>query len=159
MLRLDAFVQYREAVAQLRDEQPTEALLSIRRAVDLDPLNAYYLSYCGLILAHAEGRYAEAEDFCNRALRMERKQAQLYLNLADVYSLAGRRQDAADALSRGLRYAPRDYRLRTELSRLALRRPPVLPFLERRHVLNRSLGRMRHRALQLFNEAKPVPQY
>jgi len=158
MLHLDAFMQYREAVALLRDDQPAEALPCIRRAVELDPLNAYYLSYHGLILAHAEGKYAEAEELCNRSLRMERKQAQLYLNLAEIFRLAGRREDAADALGRGLRYAPRDYRLRIELSRLALRRPPVLPFLGRSHPVNRSLGRLRHRALQVFEEVKTATQ-
>jgi hypothetical protein len=67
-----------------------------------------------------------------------------------VYVAADRKQDAADILARGLHYAPHDVRLKMALDRLALRRPPVLPFLPRTHAINRNLGKLRHNALQVL---------
>jgi hypothetical protein len=72
------------------------------------------------------------------------------LNLAEVYVAADRKQDAADTLVRGLRYAPHDQRLKIALDRLAIRRTPVLPFLPRAHSMNRSLGKLRHHAMQVL---------
>jgi hypothetical protein len=49
-----------------------------------------------------------------------------------------------------LRYAPHDQRLKISLDRLAMRRPPVLPFLPRAHAVNRNLGKLRHQAMQVL---------
>jgi len=51
---------------------------------------------------------------------MKRNQAQLYLNLAEVYAAAGRRDDAVDALQTGLKYARRDIRLTIAMNKLTL---------------------------------------
>ena len=104
----------------------------------------------GVVMARSEEKWAEAEKMCHSAMRMNRRQAQLYLNLAEVYVAADRKQDAADILARGLHYAPHDVRLKMALDRLALRRPPVLAFLPRTHAINRNLGRLRHHALQVL---------
>jgi len=71
----------------------------MRRAVDLDKNNPYYMSYLGVVLARSEGKWGEAERLCDSAVRMKRNQAQLYLNLAEVYATAGRRDDAVDAFT------------------------------------------------------------
>jgi tetratricopeptide (TPR) repeat protein len=104
----------------------------------------------GVAIAATEQKWAEAEEMCRSAIRMSRRQAQLYLNLAEVYVGADRKQDAADTLVRGLRYAPHDRRLKLSLDRLAIRRPPVLRFLPRTHTVNRNLGKLRHQALQVI---------
>ena len=109
--------------------------------------NPYYLSYFGLGLGHAEGMWPAAERICHMALCRGRRQAQLYLNLAEVYIASNRRQAAADTLSRGLHYLPHDIRLQAEFEKLGVRRAPVLRHLPRAHFLNRSLGRLRHRML------------
>jgi len=63
---------------------------------------------------------------------------------------ADRKAGRADTLVRGLRYAPHDQRLKIGLDRLAIRRPPVLPFLPRAHSMNRNLGKLRHHAMQVL---------
>jgi hypothetical protein len=83
---------------------------------------------------------------------MKRNQAQLYLNLAEVYATAGRRDEAVDALETGLKYARRDIRLTIAMNKLTERRRPVLSFLGRRHPLNRQLGILRHRAMRMFGQ-------
>ncbi len=151
MFNSEAFQEFREAVTLLRDDQPESALAHIQHAVALDPRNAYYLSYQGVILARAEGKWADAEMMCSSALQLERKHAQLYLNLSEVYVGAGRRQDAADALTRGMEFAGSDYRLELALQKLCTRRAPVVKALPRGHGLNRQLGRLRHLALMVLN--------
>jgi hypothetical protein len=83
---------------------------------------------------------------------MKRNQAQLYLNLAEVYATAGRREDAVEAIQAGLKFARKDVRLTIAMNKLTDRRPPVLTFLNRRHPLNRQLGILRHRALGAMSQ-------
>ena len=150
MIHLEAFQEFRSGLAFLRGGDARRALPHLRSALDHEPSNPFYISYVGVAVAAAEQRWAEAEKLCHSAMRMNRRQAQLYLNLAEVYVAADRKQDAADVLARGLHYAPHDGRLKMALERLALRRSAVLPFLPRQHPLNRNLGKLRHHALQVL---------
>ena len=152
MLDLDAFREFREGLSHLRDGQAAGAVELLRHASQRDPENPYYMSYFGLSLGHAEGMWAEAERLCHTAVCRGRRQAQLYLNLSEVYLSSGRRRAAADTLARGLHYLPQDSRLQSEFGRLLERRPPVLGFLPREQILNRNLGNLRFR-LQLLAAA------
>jgi predicted Zn-dependent protease len=153
MMDTEAFREFKTGLTLLRDNYAVKALPHMRRAVDLDKNNPYYMSYLGVVLARSEGKWGEAERLCDSAVRMKRNQAQLYLNLAEVYAAAGRRDDAVDALETGLKYARRDIRLTIAMNKLTARRPPVLSFLGRRHPLNRQLGILRHRTLRLFSQS------
>jgi predicted Zn-dependent protease len=150
MIHLEAFQEFRSGLTFLRGGDAIRALPHLRSALDHEPSNPFYISYVGVAVAAAEQRWAEAEKLCHSAMRMNRRQAQLYLNLAEVYVGADRKQDAADILARGLHYAPHDGRLKMALERLALRRSAVLSFLPRQHVINRNLGKLRHHALQVL---------
>jgi Flp pilus assembly protein TadD len=146
----EAIQEFKQGLRLLRDDYPRKALAHMHRASDLDPANPYYMSYLGLAVARAEHKWAEAEEFCKVALRLKRHEAQLYLNLAEVYRTAGRREDAVEIINKGLQNACGDVRLSRALCRLSLRRSPVFSFLSRGHFLNRQFGRLRHRTLQLF---------
>jgi predicted Zn-dependent protease len=150
MIQIESFQEFRAGLAFLRGGDAHKALPLLRSALDREPTNPFYISYLGLAIAASEQKWAEAEKLCHSAMRLNRRQAQLYLNLAEVYVAADRKQDAADILARGLHYAPHDVRLKMALDRLALRRPPVLTFLPRTHVINRNLGKIRHNALQVL---------
>src|ERR1700722_2685365 len=150
MVQIEAFQEFRSGLAFLRGGDAHKALPHLRSALDQEPGNPYYISYVGVAIAAAEQKWAEAEKLCHSAMRLNRRQAQLYLNLAEVYVAADRKQDAADILARGLHYAPHDLRLKLALDRLALRRAPVLAFLPRTHAVNRNLGKLRHHALQVL---------
>jgi len=153
MLDTEAFREFKQGLTLLRDEYALKALPHMRRALELDKNNPYYMSYLGVVLARSEQKWGEAERLCDAAVRIKRNQAQLYLNLADVYKEAGRTEEAIEALQAGLKYARRDVRLTIALNRLIPRRTPVFSFLSRRNPFNRSLGRLRHRALQAFGQA------
>lgn len=152
MMDTEAFREFKTGLTFLRDNYAIKALPHMRRAVDLDKNNPYYMSYLGVVLARSEQKWGEAERLCDTAVRMKRNQAQLYLNLAEVYATAGRREDAVEALQSGLKFARRDVRLSIAMNRLTERRRPVLSFLERQHPLNRQLGIIRHKTLQMFGQ-------
>jgi predicted Zn-dependent protease len=150
MIQVEAFQEFRAGLAYLRGGDATKALPHLKSALEEEPSNPFYISYMGVAIAATQQKWADAEELCRSAIRMSRRQAQLYLNLAEIYVAADRKQDAADTLLRGLRYAPHDQRLKIGLDRLAVRRPPVLPFLPRTHLMNRSLGKLRHQAMQVL---------
>src|ERR1700686_2123391 len=150
MMDTEAFREFKTGLTLLRDNYAIKALPHMRRAVDLDKNNPYYMSYLGVVLARSEGKWGEAEKLCDSAVRLKRNQAQLYLNLAEVYATAGRREDALETLQAGLKYARRDVRLNLAINRLVQRRSPVFSFLSRRHPLNRQIGRLRHRTLEMI---------
>ena len=109
MIQIEAFQEFRTGLSFLRGGDAPRALSHLRTALDQEPDNPYYISYTGLAIAASEQKWAEAEELCRSAMRMNRRQAQLYLNLAEVYVAADRKQDAADILARGLHFAPHDY--------------------------------------------------
>jgi Flp pilus assembly protein TadD len=150
MLDTEAFREFKQGLTLLRDNYAGRALPHMQRAMDLDKSNPYYMSYLGVVLARSEQKWGEAERLCDSAVRMKRNQAQLYLNLAEVYATAGRRDEAVEALQAGLKFARRDVRLTIAMNRLMPRQEPVLSFLARRHPVNRQLGLLRHRALRML---------
>src|SRR5213594_292689 len=139
MTETEAFKEFKQGLALLRDNYADRALAHMQRAAQLEKNNPYYMSYLGVVLARSEEKWAEAEKLCDSAVRLKRNQAQLYLNLAEVYATAGRRDDAVETLQAGLKYARRDVRLTIAMNKLTQRRSPILAFLGRKHPLNRQL--------------------
>jgi len=137
--------EFQQGIQLLRDGYPADAYDCFNRAVELEQLNAYYLSFLGVSEARGHKNWAAAADLCETALRLKRNEAQFYLNLGEVYVSAGRRKDAVRVLDKGLIYFIDDPRIRRARAELGRRRSSVLPFLERGHFLNRSLGKIRHR--------------
>jgi predicted Zn-dependent protease len=152
MLDTEAFREFKQGLTLLRENYATRALPHMQRAMDLEKNNPYYMSYMGVVLARSEQKWGEAEKLCDAAVRLKRNQAQLYLNLAEVYATAGRKDEAVETLQDGLKFARRDVRLTIAMNRLMQRREPVLSFLSRRNPVNRKLGVIRHRAMQILTK-------
>lgn len=148
----EALKEFKEGLAALRERFPRRALGHMKKAVELDKSNPFYISYLGLALAMAEKKWTEAEDLCYAAVRMKRTQPELYLNLAEVYRRSGKREDAVWILNNARELTRQDPRLTWALSKLGLRRSPVLSFLDRKNLLNRELGKLRHRLLSPHGE-------
>jgi tetratricopeptide (TPR) repeat protein len=143
----DAVADFARGVEFLKNGYPQKALECLKRAVECDPRNSYYLSFFGLSMARAERKWAKAAEPCEQAIQIKRNEIQFHLNLADVYVAAGRREDALDTIDRALKSLGEDKRLRIARNRAENRRTPVLAFLGRENSLNRELGRLRHRIL------------
>jgi Flp pilus assembly protein TadD len=153
MMDTEAFREFKTGLTLLRENYASQALEHIQRAAELERNNPYYMSYLGVALARTEQKWADAERMCDNAVRMKRNQAQLYLNLAEVYMTAGRREDAREALLAGMKYARRDVRLNIAMAKLTQRRRPFFNFLGRKHPLNRHFGMIRHKTLQAFGKS------
>jgi Flp pilus assembly protein TadD len=137
--------EFKVGIKLLRDGHPNEAFEYFRNAADSEQRNPFYLSFLGLSVARAQRKWAAAVELCEMAISLRRNEAQLYLNLAEVYVAAGRRDDAVEVLDRGLIQFRADARIKRARANLGKRCSPVLPFLDREHFLNRSLGKLRHR--------------
>src|ERR1035437_1487506 len=111
MTETEAFREFKAGLNLLRDNYAMKALPHMKRAVDLDKNNPYYMSYLGVVLARSEQKWGEAERLCDTAVR-----------------------------------------LTIAMNRLVERRPPVLTFLTRQNALNRQLGMLRHKTLQVFGQ-------
>ena len=147
MADVSALAEFKEGIKLLRNGYSAEALEYLQHAVELERHNPYYLSFLGVSVARARRKWDKAAKLCEMALSLRRNEAQLYLNLVEVYVSAGRRDDAIEILDIALRYCPADARIKQVRGSLGRRGSPVLPFLERGHFLNWGLGKLRHRAL------------
>jgi tetratricopeptide (TPR) repeat protein len=136
--------EFKHALRLMRNGYPDDALEFFRSAVEQAKSNPYYLSFLGVCIARAQKKWDEALELCQGALRMKRTEPQLYLNLAEVYASAGRRDEAIHILDGGLTYCGPDTRIRRARSRFGTRGSAILPFLDRHHFLNKNLGRIRH---------------
>jgi tetratricopeptide (TPR) repeat protein len=134
----------------LRSGLEMSALEHFANAHRRDPSNARYRSYYGWAVAMLEHRTDRGLALCKSALRDAADSPDLYLNLARVLLASGRKSEAFRYVRRGLMVDPRHAPLLLEWRRLGVRRAPVLPFLPRRHPLNRLLGRLRGRLVRDF---------
>jgi dihydrofolate reductase len=144
----DAVREFREGLSFLANNYASKAIPHFTKAHELNKQNPFYLSYLGVAIAASEQKWEDAEERCFTALRMKRNQPELYLNLSEVYRLAGKRQDAVQTLLEGLPLTRHDVRIVKALRKFGVRKSPVLPFLERTHPVNRKLGKIRYRVLK-----------
>jgi Flp pilus assembly protein TadD len=142
-----ALTEFKQGMRKLRDGDSDNALVHFRIAAELEKHNPYYMSFLGVSLARAEREWTPALQLCQMALSIKRNEPQLYLNLAEVYKSAGRREEALTILDRAAVSLGRDARVLRARKRLGRRRSPVLTFLNRQNILNRQLGILRHRLL------------
>ncbi len=126
----------------LRKNRIPEAANAFRRVFKIDPENPRHLSYYGLAVALADGNVQDAINFCRAAILRAAYEPEFYVNLCRVYTKAGQRKKALEALVEGLNFDKNNALLRMEMKRLGARRKPLLSFLSRDHILNRSLGRL-----------------
>lgn len=145
MAEFVALTSFKEAVQLLKGGYSNKALVELRRCVEIDSSNPYYLSFLGLAIARSEKKWAEATKLCETALQLKRKELQLHLNMAEVYVAAGQRENAIETLDRAKESFGPDARLMKARSRIEKRRSPIVPFLPRQNALNKSLGKLRHR--------------
>ena len=151
MAETAALTEFKQGLRLLRDGKSQAALEYFRKASELENNDPYYASFAGLALARAEKKFAQAIKLCEAAVSLRRNEVQLYLNLAEVYVSAGRRDDAIRILDRAAASFGRHAGLRRARLRLGSRRSPTLSFLSRENVVNKQLGIWRHRFFAWLN--------
>ncbi|BDV41703.1 hypothetical protein GURASL_06260 [Geotalea uraniireducens] len=96
-------------------------------------------SYLALCQAKTRGKFGDAIALAREAIANEPANPVHYLNLGQIYLLAGMRQEAVDIFREGLRRQHNDA-IVGELNRLGTRKPPVFRRLHRNHPLNKYMG-------------------
>ena len=139
-----------EAIMAARNEDYLRALtlfIDIYHTDDAPirtPKDASGLSYFGLTLALMQKKFKPAIDLCRRAIDLEFYNGDHYANLARVYVAAGNRRKALDTVEQGLKLVPEHDYLQQVRTNLGVRSRPAVPFLDRAHPINVTLGQARH---------------
>jgi len=102
------------------------------------------LSYFGLCLALVQKKFKPAIDLCRRAIELQFYSGEHYANLTRVYVAAGNRKKALETIDAGLKLMPDDDSLLAVRKSLGVRARPAVPFLDRSHPINVTLGQSRH---------------
>lgn len=148
--------------AASRSANANEKMTLYERAHRLDLNDPMAMSYHGMALATMRGAYLQGIVFCEEAVRRVGANPELLVNLAKAYTAASSKREAVRCLRRALtRSGGAHSGALSELLKLGLRRPPVIPFLPRSFFLNKWLGKLRHRlfyAKQQHDDGRlPVP--
>ena len=134
-----------------RQGEWTEALywlsLAAEESTDDRQLPPVFYAYLGHGIARFQGKFTDGLRLCQRAADLDLLQPEACRLLAETFLLGGDRRSAIDAVERGLEIDVADQQLLALKDQLGDRRQPVLTFLPRHHVVNRYLGRLRHRLL------------
>jgi len=129
------------------------ALGRFEEALQISPDNAEYLSFYGLCIALAREDYDTALRVCERAVKMDSDNPVIRVNLGKVYKLQGENSTAYDIFIKAWKLNKSHPAPAAELSRMGVRRPPVISFLPRSHWLNRRLGILRSKLRRSLGSA------
>jgi tetratricopeptide (TPR) repeat protein len=121
------------------------AVAHLQTAYRLDAAVPLYRSYYGLALGLAERRLERAVSLCRSAATDEFFNPVHFHNLARIHLACGFKAEAIRYLRRGLMIDPGNAAIAAEMQSLGIRRRPVFGFLRRRNLVNRLMGRLRHR--------------
>lgn len=123
------------------DYQHASALL--HEALKISPENPEYLSHLGLCIG-IQGNLIAGVQMCSKAIKMSPNIPILHVNLGRLLLEQGQRKEARESLMRAYKLDNTNAPAALELSRMGVRRKPVLPFLKRNHPLNIYCGKLRH---------------
>ncbi len=115
------------------------ALASFEKSFKLDGSNLLCRSYLALLSATQRGQLENSMAASEEIIGQVPGEPLVYLNMARLYLLAERKQDAVDMLRKGasINNTPEIQQL---LDSMGLRKKPVIPFLSRKNFLNKFLG-------------------
>jgi tetratricopeptide (TPR) repeat protein len=102
-------------------------------------------AYLGVCLAAGQRKYVTAEKLIKGILESRPYDPTAWYALGRINLLGGRREQAFANFAKARRVSRDDAHVEQLVDELDPRRPPVLGFLSRDHVLNRLLGRLRAR--------------
>jgi Flp pilus assembly protein TadD len=145
---------FNRAQEQISRNRFREALHHLRQALEIAPYNPQYLSLYGYCLAKDRQAYGTATDLCRRALRLKPSDPDILVNLGRVLRLSGDNSNAHGTFIKAWERRKGHSGAATELSRMGIRRRPVLPFIPRSHWSNKYLGILRARIERLFQRIR-----
>lgn len=116
---LQAENSFRNGLKALKEENPRQAVSFLEWAVRYNPNKPIYRSKLGLAMAMAGEDMEKARASCERAIEMEMFNAAHYVDLAEVYLLAGLTEKAREKYKEALKWDPRNRTAAERLKELA----------------------------------------
>lgn len=129
---------FARAVNDLAEGRSQSALADLERALKLNDNRSWY-SYLGYCIAKERGQVRRGGELCNEAITHEPQEPAHYLNLARIHMVCGQKSEAIEVLRRGVSLTGND-KILALLNELGSRKPPLISFLHRDHVVNHYLG-------------------
>ncbi|MBN2185004.1 MAG: hypothetical protein JW746_06715 [Candidatus Krumholzibacteriota bacterium] len=135
---------YKKAQARIQRGAFDEAAMLINEALKMHPDDPYFLSMLGFCTG-MRGNLFAGEKMCRQALEMAKdKDPVFYVNIGRLLLSGGNRVEARKYFMKAYRIDNTNSPAALELSRMGVRKRPIVRFLERDHPLNIWLGRIRH---------------
>lgn len=130
-----------------------KATILLNEALKISPTNSLYISHLGLCIG-MQGNMIAGEHMCRKAISLSPFVPIHFVNLGRVLLKENRRQEAREAFVRAYELDNTNAPAALELSRMGIRKRPVLPFLSRNHPLNVFLGKVRHNVTRVLSERR-----
>ena len=140
---------FRRAEIQINRGRFREASAILAQALKMAPDNPIYVSHLGYCVGML-GNLPDGEKMCRRAMKMAPTVPIILVNLGRMLVEKGLRQEARILFTQAYQIDNTSSPAALELSRLGVRKPPILPFLGRENPLNKYLGILRYRLGKLF---------
>ncbi len=142
---LESQTLYNKALEMISRKQLKPAISFLEEAMQISPDNSEYLSHYAWCLAMDRKDFESAVRLCERAIRIEPKNPVNQVILGRIHRLRGENGEAYGAFLEAWKQDKTHPMAASELSRMGIRRPPVLTFLDRSHPVNVKLGKLRAR--------------
>ena len=139
----------------LRRGNGKSALNALRHALDKFPADPFLMSYYGCLMAVIENNTKEGIRICEDAIKMlnssmpfgsEFYYPTFYLNLGRAYMKDNNKKAAVKAFQEGLKNDPENKDILWEIKKMGARKPPPLPFLSRKNMINKYIGILIHKS-------------
>ena len=140
---------YVKAEANIKRNNYGDALKLLEQALKISPENPVYLSTMGLCEAMM-GDPEKGYKMCRLAMQYAgaQRDPMLYVNYGRVLLERGERMNARDQFMKAYKIDNTNAPAALELSRMGVRKKPMLTFLGRNHPVNVYLGKLRHQLKQ-----------
>ena len=142
-------VLFNRALELLNRNKVEAARKQLEMALQICPQQPSYLSLYGLCVAVESEDYESARKICEKAVRMSPSDPLNRVNLGKVLRLEGNTGAAYGEFLAAWKLDRMHPAPASELSRMGIRRPPVLRFLPRSHWVNIRLGKLRASMIRL----------
>lgn len=141
------------ARVHLKNGQLKQAYGILLQAMAIYPEHAVILSYSGWLQAVVDKKHHSGISTCRKAFVAFKTSDPhtagivypiLYLNLGRTFLAAGRKKEASENFSKGLKHDRSHFELKKEMQRLGKRKNPIVSFLSRSNPINKYIGMLSH---------------
>ena len=139
---------FNHAIEMLNRNRTAVARKNLEDALQICPQHPAYLSMYGLCVAIDSEDFESARRICEKAVKMSPSDPINRVNLGKVFRLQGDNASAYEEFLSAWQLDKLHPAPAAELTRMGIRRPPIIRFLPRSHWANIFLGRLRSQLLR-----------